>query len=143
MKANFLGATVLAGGALAGVTSEPKPVSSRPPQSTIQPTLPSIYAAAATAVPQSPVSNVAGKAFDRIIQIWLENTDYNVSLTRVPSTPTTMLPVLNKTQVAAADPSMQWIASQGILLSNYFAGMYGFGRWTGEAADSIRSHAPF
>jgi acid phosphatase len=83
MKANFLGATVLAGGALAGVTSEPKPVSSRPPQSTIQPTLSSIYAAAATAVPQSPVSNVAGKAFDRIIQIWLENTDYNVSLTRV------------------------------------------------------------
>ena len=80
MKANFLGATVLAGGALAGVTSEPKPVSSRPPQSTIQPTLSDIYAAAATAVPQSPVSNVGGKAFDRIIHIWLENTDYNVGL---------------------------------------------------------------
>ena len=80
MKANFLGAAVLAGGAVAGVTSEPQPLTSRPPQSTIQPTLSDIYAAAATAVPQSPVSNVGGKAFDRIIHIWLENTDYNVSL---------------------------------------------------------------
>ncbi len=78
MKANLLGAAVLARSALAGVTSEPKPISSRPPQSTIEPTLSSIYAAAATTEPQSPVSNVGGKAFDRIIQIWLENTDYNV-----------------------------------------------------------------
>ncbi len=82
MKANFFGAAVLASGALAGVTSEPKPVTSRPPQSTIEPTLSDINAAAATAVPQSPVSNVAGKAFDRIIHVWLENTDYNVSLTQ-------------------------------------------------------------
>jgi acid phosphatase len=80
VKASFLGtaALSLAGRALAGVTSEPIPLTSRPPQSTIQPSLSSIYAAAATTEPQSPVSNVAGKAFDRIIQIWLENTDFNV-----------------------------------------------------------------
>jgi acid phosphatase len=83
MKNLFLGAgVVLAGGALAGVTSEPKPLTTRPPESTIEPSLSSIYAAQATAVPLSPVSNVAGKAFDRIIQIWLENTDYNVSSSR-------------------------------------------------------------
>lgn len=72
----------------------------RPPVSTIQPALSSIYAAQATAVPLSPVSNVKGAAFDRIVQIWLENTDYDK---------------------AAADPNMQWLASQGILLTNYFA----------------------
>jgi acid phosphatase len=70
----------LAGGALAGVTSEPSHVSTRPAEQTIEPTLASILATQATAVPQSPVSNVGGKAFDRIIQIWLENTDYNVRL---------------------------------------------------------------
>ncbi|AEO70364.1 uncharacterized protein THITE_122814 [Thermothielavioides terrestris NRRL 8126] len=86
MKNLFLGAGV--------------PLTTRPPESTIEPSLSSIYAAQATAVPLSPVSNVAGKAFDRIIQIWLENTDYNAS---------------------AADSNMQWIASQGILLTNYFA----------------------
>jgi hypothetical protein len=46
----------------------------RPPISTIQPSLASIYAAQATATSLSPVSNVKGQAFDRIIQIWLENT---------------------------------------------------------------------
>ncbi|KAK4141547.1 uncharacterized protein C8A04DRAFT_30917 [Dichotomopilus funicola] len=89
-----------ASGALAGVTAEPSHVSGRPPFSTIEPTLSSIYAAQATVKPESPVSNVPGKAFDRIIQIWLENTDFSA---------------------AAGDPNMQWIASQGILLNNYFA----------------------
>lgn len=32
--------------------------------------------AAATARTNSPTSNVKGKAFDRIVIIWLENTDY-------------------------------------------------------------------
>ncbi|KAL2126535.1 hypothetical protein VTI74DRAFT_745 [Chaetomium olivicolor] len=103
MKNFFLGAGVVLGvasGALAGLTTEPSPVTKRPPFSTVEPNLSSIYAAQATTAPQSPVSNVPGKAFDRIIQIWLENTDYNAS---------------------AADPNMQWIASQGILLTNYFA----------------------
>jgi hypothetical protein len=52
----------------------------RPAISTIQPSLASIYAAQATATSLSPVSDVKGQAFDRIIQIWLENT---VSHTRV------------------------------------------------------------
>lgn len=69
----------MASGALAGVTSEPPALTTAPPEHTIEPSLASIYAAQATAVPLSPVSNVAGKAFDRIVQIWLENTDYNVS----------------------------------------------------------------
>jgi hypothetical protein len=47
---------------------------SRPTFSTIEPSLASIYATQATATSLSPVSNVKGAAFDRIVQIWLENT---------------------------------------------------------------------
>jgi|HubBroStandDraft_4_1064222.scaffolds.fasta_scaffold3431100_1 acid phosphatase len=47
---------------------------SRPTYSTIQPSLTQILATQATAPALSPVSNVKGQAFDRIIQIWLENT---------------------------------------------------------------------
>lgn len=32
-----------------------------------------------------------------------------------------MLTKKTKTQASAADPNMQWLASQGILLTNYFA----------------------
>lgn len=46
---------------------------SKPAFSTIEPTLASIVASEATAKPLSPVSNVPGKGFDRIVQIWLEN----------------------------------------------------------------------
>ena len=46
----------------------------KPTFTTIQPALPSILATQATTVPLSPVSNVKGAAFDRVIQIWLENT---------------------------------------------------------------------
>lgn len=35
-----------------------------------------VAAAAATAKTSSPTSNVKGKAFDRMVVIWLENTDY-------------------------------------------------------------------
>lgn len=59
-----------------------------------------VAAAAATAKVNSPTSNVPGKAFNRFVTIWLENTDYNT---------------------ATADPNMAWLASQGITLSNYFA----------------------
>ncbi|KAE9380393.1 phosphoesterase-domain-containing protein [Stipitochalara longipes BDJ] len=72
----------------------------RPTFSTIEPALTDIRAAQATAIPSSPTSNVKGKAFDRIIHIWLENTDFDK---------------------AAADPNLQWLASQGILLTNYWA----------------------
>lgn len=36
--------------------------------------------AAATALTQSPTSQVAGKTFDRFVQIWLENTDYSLAV---------------------------------------------------------------
>lgn len=40
---------------------------------TTEPALAAIEAAAATTLPYSPVSNVKGLAFDRFIQVWLEN----------------------------------------------------------------------
>lgn len=39
-----------------------------------EPSLSQIGAAAATVLPESPVSNVKGLSFDRFYQIWLENT---------------------------------------------------------------------
>lgn len=38
-----------------------------------------VAAAAATAKTESPTSNVPGKAFDRFVIIWLENTDYSAA----------------------------------------------------------------
>ncbi|KAL2796409.1 phosphoesterase family-domain-containing protein [Aspergillus keveii] len=40
------------------------------------PSVADIEAARATTLPHSPVSNVKGKSFQRFINIWLENTDY-------------------------------------------------------------------
>ncbi|KAK0103535.1 hypothetical protein ONS95_005555 [Cadophora gregata] len=59
-----------------------------------------VEAARATAKTLSPVSSIRGKTFDRFVQIWLENTDFDM---------------------AAGDPSLQWVASQGITLTNYKA----------------------
>jgi hypothetical protein len=39
-----------------------------------------VAAAAATAKTSSPTSNVKGKAFDRFVVVWLENTDYDKSI---------------------------------------------------------------
>ena len=39
----------------------------------------SIAAAAATARTLSPTSNVKGKTFDRFVQIFLENQDYDIA----------------------------------------------------------------
>ncbi|KAK1995764.1 phosphoesterase [Colletotrichum falcatum] len=61
-----------------------------------------IAEAAATALTLSPVSNVTGKVFNRIMQIYLETTAY---------------------ENAIADPNCQALIQQGILLSN----MYGAG----------------
>ncbi|KAK1950783.1 phosphoesterase [Colletotrichum sublineola] len=61
-----------------------------------------VAAAAATALTLSPVSNVTGKVFNRIMQIYLETTAY---------------------ENAIADPNCQAPIEQGILLSN----MYGAG----------------
>lgn len=58
-----------------------------------------VYAAQATAKTESPTSKVKGKAFDRFVTIWLENTDYDK---------------------AVGDPNLAWLASKGITLSNYF-----------------------
>lgn len=58
-----------------------------------------VAAAAATALTRSPVSNVAGKAFDRLAIIWLENTNYNDALN---------------------DPNLAALAQEGIVLSNYY-----------------------
>ncbi|KAJ5163418.1 uncharacterized protein N7500_005248 [Penicillium coprophilum] len=67
---------------------------------TSEPAVADIHAAAATTKPEVTVSNVKGLAFDRFYQVWLENIDYDK---------------------AAADTNMQWLASQGILLTNYYA----------------------
>ncbi|PTU20463.1 hypothetical protein P175DRAFT_0478292 [Aspergillus ochraceoroseus IBT 24754] len=67
---------------------------------TSEPSLSDIKAAAATTTPLSPVSDVKGVAFDRFYQIWLENVDYSS---------------------AAGDSNQQWLASKGIVLSNYYA----------------------
>ncbi|KAJ5911580.1 Acid phosphatase [Penicillium subrubescens] len=64
------------------------------------PSLADINKAAATTLPESPTSDVKGLAFNRFYQVWLENIDY---------------------EDAAADANMQWLATQGILLTNFYA----------------------
>lgn len=54
----------------------------------------------ATLSPVSGDTKVKGKAFDRIVIIWLENTDYDL---------------------AAGDPNLAWLAKKGLSLTNYFA----------------------
>ncbi|RPB16251.1 acid phosphatase [Morchella conica CCBAS932] len=58
------------------------------------------HALAAATDTRSPTSSVPGKAFSRFVTIWLENTDY---------------------AKADGDPSLTWLSSRGIKLSNYFA----------------------
>lgn len=58
-----------------------------------------IAKAASNATTNHFTSNVKGAAFDRMVVIWLENTDYDK---------------------AAGEADMQWLASQGILLDNYW-----------------------
>ena len=38
-----------------------------------------VYAAQATALTDSPTSHVKGKAFDRYVSIWFENTDFDMA----------------------------------------------------------------
>ncbi|KAK9475886.1 phosphoesterase family-domain-containing protein, partial [Lipomyces japonicus] len=69
--------------------------------SKIEPSLSEIYATQATAIPAVEKSAyVKGKTFDRFVVIWLENTDY---------------------EAAASQADLEWLATQGITLSNYFA----------------------
>lgn len=64
------------------------------------PTTAEVEAAAATVQPLSPTSNVQGLAFNRFVNIWFENQDY---------------------ETVAADPNFSKMAEEGILLTNYFA----------------------
>lgn len=57
-----------------------------------------VAAARDSALTLSPTSKVHGKAFDRFVTIWLENTDFDK---------------------AASDPNLAWLAKKGITLSNY------------------------
>ncbi|KAF2198612.1 acid phosphatase PHOa [Delitschia confertaspora ATCC 74209] len=72
----------------------------RPKPTAIQPSPSEIAASKLSAPALSPTSSVEGKAFNRIIQIWLENTDYDL---------------------AASNPDMKWLANQGITLTNFWA----------------------
>ncbi|KAK3384396.1 phosphoesterase family-domain-containing protein [Lasiosphaeria ovina] len=102
MKVNTLFIALRAAHALAASGPQPPPsvATSRQPSKTILPALSEILAVQATARPASPTSDVKGVAFDRIVQIWLENIDF---------------------EDAENDPNMGWIADHGLLLSNYFA----------------------
>ncbi|KAF7859612.1 hypothetical protein EAF04_008691 [Stromatinia cepivora] len=59
-----------------------------------------VLAAQAIAKSRSPVSHVPGKAFNRYVTIWFENTDY---------------------ETAAADPNFKFFAEKGITLEGYMA----------------------
>ncbi|KAG4030006.1 hypothetical protein MFRU_013g00300 [Monilinia fructicola] len=59
-----------------------------------------VMAARATANTSSPVSYVEGKAFNRFVNIWFENTDYDTAL---------------------ADPNFKCFAELGVTLDSYFA----------------------
>jgi hypothetical protein len=63
----FLAAAHLAAGASSSGPAEP-------PEKTIEPAVSQILATAATATPLSPIADVPGVAFDRFMQVWLENT---------------------------------------------------------------------
>ncbi|KAL4942097.1 hypothetical protein BDV06DRAFT_170208 [Aspergillus oleicola] len=64
------------------------------------PSVAEIEAARATVKPYSPVSNVPGKTFQRFVNIWLENTDYDV---------------------AASEKRLAKLAKKGVTLSNMWA----------------------
>ncbi|KAJ5198539.1 Phosphate-repressible acid phosphatase [Penicillium cinerascens] len=64
------------------------------------PTDAEVEEAASTVVPLSPTSNVRGLAFDRFVQVWIENTNF---------------------QTTADDANFAKLAKEGILLTNYYA----------------------
>lgn len=66
--------------ALAGANVALAASASRPAESTIEPAATAISAAAASSTPVVLTSDVKGKGFDRIVQIWLENTVRHVAL---------------------------------------------------------------
>lgn len=59
-----------------------------------------VYAAQATALTLHPTSNIEGQYFDRFVQIFLENQDYDI---------------------ADGDPNIEYLASLGLKLDNYWS----------------------
>lgn len=75
----------------------------------------------------SPVSNVKGKAFDRLAVIWLENTDYDMAVgdrehTQTPPPAPFVQQAASPVQALtdSLTANLAWLASKGITLSNYF-----------------------
>ncbi|AAS52158.1 ADR238Cp [Eremothecium gossypii ATCC 10895] len=66
----------------------------------VSPSLDEVQKQAAVAKTNQWTSSVPGKAFDRFVVIWLENTDFDK---------------------AAGQQDMQWLAQHGITLTNYWA----------------------
>jgi acid phosphatase len=62
------------------------------------------------------VSKIKGAAFDRIVQIWLENT-----VRHLLTTLSMVLTFCQDYAMAASDPNMQFLATQGITLTNFHA----------------------
>jgi hypothetical protein len=78
----------------------------------------SIAAAQATALTSSPTSSVAGKTFDRFVQIFLENQDFDIAAgDRKP--PCALAVALNTDSWCLAN--LAYLATQGILLDNYYS----------------------
>ena len=98
MAALALGALAIVGASAR--PNHPTPATSLEPDLYTATANTSVYAAQATAsTSQVPKHYVKGKAFDRFITIWMENTDYDK---------------------AAADPNLAWLATKGITLENYY-----------------------
>jgi hypothetical protein len=107
----MLASTAVLVGAVAGASAQTQYTSTA---------VTAVAKAAATALTLSPTSNIAGATFDRFVQIFLENTDYSLAIgdreykAEFFSLVKTLLmqcPVAN----------LSYLASQGILLNNYFA----------------------
>lgn len=75
-----------------------------------------VYAAQATAKSESPVTHVKGKAFDRYVSIWFENTDYDMAAAdrKFSFSCTTFI-----TNFISAN--FQFFAKKGITLSQNYA----------------------
>jgi acid phosphatase len=92
---------------VAGVSAAPK-TTPKPTSVSVETTIPTatqsdpadVSAAQATALTLAPTSKVKGKAFQRYVSIWFENTDFDL---------------------AAADPNFQFFAQKGITLENLFS----------------------
>jgi acid phosphatase len=76
-----------------------------------------VYAAQATAKTESPTSHVPGKAFDRYVSIWLENTDFDVALAdRRSNLPFRPIPFADESTA-----NLAYFAQKGITLTNNYA----------------------